>query len=154
MKLSEALSLRKDLLTRISQLEGRLQNNVTVQEGEEPAEKPEELFAELKGCVEQLEYYIYQINVTNMQVTADNGTPLTKLLAKRDALSKHIHLLHSAFDSASTVNYNNRYSRSEIKNVPTVDVKALRKQLDDLSQQYRLLDMEIQTLNFKYDLVE
>ena len=46
MKLSEALSLRKDLLTRISQLEGRLQNNVTVQEGEEPAEKPEELFAE------------------------------------------------------------------------------------------------------------
>lgn len=153
MKLSEALSLRKDLETRISQLEGRLENNVTVQEGEEPTEEPEELFAELKECVEQLEYFIYQINVTNMQVTADNGTPLTKLLAKRDALSKHIRLLRSAFNNASSANYN-RYSRSEIKNVPTVDVKALRKQLDEFSQQYRLLDMEIQTLNFKYDLVE
>lgn len=52
------------------------------------------------------------------------------------------------------IGLNNRYSRSEIKNVPTIDVKALRKQLDEMSQQYRLLDMEIQTLNFKYDLVE
>lgn len=154
MKLSEALSLRKDLLTRISQLESRLQNNVTAQEGDEPAEKPEELFAELKRCVEQLEYYIYQINVTNTQVTADNGTPLTKLLAKRDALSKHIRLLQMAFDTASAVNNNNRYSRSEIKSVATIDIKALRKQVDELSQQYRLLDMEIQTLNFKYDLIE
>ena len=153
MKLSEALSLRKDLLTRISQLESRIQNNVTVQEGDEPAEKPEELFAELKRCVEQLEHYIYQINVTNMQVIADNGTPLTKLLAKRDALGKHIRLLRTAFDTASAVN-NNRYSRSEIKNVATVDVKTLRKQVDELSQKYRLLDMEIQTLNFKYDLIE
>lgn len=153
MKLSEALSLRKDLLTRISQLESRLQNNVTVQEGDEPAEKPEELFSELKKCVEQLEYYIYQINVTNMQVTSDNGIPLTKLLAKRDALGRHINILRSAIDSASATR-NNRYSRSEIKNVATIDVKKLRKQVDELSQQYRLLDMEIQTLNFKYDLIE
>ena len=36
MKLSEALSLRKDLLTRISQLEGRLQNNVTVRRVKNP----------------------------------------------------------------------------------------------------------------------
>lgn len=151
MKLSEALSLRKDLLTRISQLESRLQNNVTVQEGDEPAEKPEELFAELKRCVERLEYYIYQINVTNMQVTSDNGTPLTKLLAKRDALGKHLRLMRSAIDSASV---SHRYGRSEIKSVATVDVKVLRKQVDGLSQQYRLLDMEIQTLNFKYDLIE
>lgn len=123
MKLSEALSLRKDLLTRISQLESRLQNNVTVQEGDEPAEKPEELFAELKRCVEQLEYYIYQINVTNMQVTSENGTPLTKLLAKRDALGKHLRLMRSAIDCTSVCN---RYSRSEIKSVATVDVKVLR----------------------------
>ena len=153
MKLSEALSLRKDLLTRISQLESRLQNNVTVQEGDEPAEKPEELFSELKKCVGQLEYYIYQINVTNMQVTSDNGTPLTKLLAKRDALGRHINILRSTIDSASATR-NNRYSRSEIKNVATIDVKKLRKQVDELSQLYRLLDMEIQTLNFKFDIIE
>lgn len=126
---------------------------MTVQEGDEPAEKPEELIAELKKCVEQLEYLIYRINVTNMQVTDDIGQPITKLLAKRDALGKHIKLLRTALERASNVN-NNRYSRSEIKNVTTIDIKEQRKLVDQMSQQYRMLDMEIQTLNFKYDLVE
>ena len=152
MKLSEALSLRKDLQARISQLESRLQGNVMVQEGEEPIEKPAELFAELKGCVKQLEYYIFQINVTNMQVTADDGRPMTKLLAEREALGTQICLLRKVLETASGKNV--RYSRMEIKTIPTIDAKALRKQVDDLSQQYRLLDMQIQTLNFKYDLVE
>lgn len=152
MKLSEALSLRKDLQTRISQLESRLQSNVTVQEGDEPMEEPKELFAELKRCVEQLEYYIFQINVTNMQVTADDGRPMTKLLAEREALGTHISLLRKILETASGKNI--RFSRSEIKTVSTIDVKALRKQVDNLSQQYRLLDMQIQTLNFQNDLVE
>ena len=152
MKLSEALSLRKDLQTRISQLESRLQSNVTVQEGEEPMEEPKELFAELKACVKQLEYYIFQINVTNMQVTADDGRPMTRLLVEREALGTHISLLRKTLETASGKNI--RYGRCEIKTVSTIDVKALRKQVDNLSQQYRLLDMQIQTLNFKYDLVE
>ena len=152
MKLSEALSLRKDLQTRISQLESRLQSNVTVQEGDEPMEEPKELLAELKRCVEQLEYYIFQINVTNMQVTADDGRPMTKLLAEREALGTHISLLRKILETASGKNI--RFSRSEIKTVSTIDAKALRKQVDNLSQQYRLLDMQIQTLNFQNDLVE
>ena len=152
MKLSEALSLRKDLQTRISQLESRLQSSVCVQEGDEPLEEPKELFAELKRCVEQLEYYIFQINVTNMQVTAEDGRPMTKLLAEREALGTHISLLRKILEAASSKNI--RFSRSEIKTVATIDVKALRKQVDNLSQQYRLLDMQIQTLNFQNDLVE
>ena len=152
MKLYEALSLRKDLQTRISQLELRLQSNVTVQEGEEPIENPAELFAELQACVEQLEYYIFHINVTNMQVTAEDGRPMTRLLAEREALGTHINLLRKISETASGRNI--RYSRMEIKTVPTIDVKALCKQVDNLSQQYRLLDMQIQTLNFMHDLVE
>ena len=38
--------------------------------------------------------------------------------------------------------------------VPTIDAKPLRKQLDQLSQQYRQLDMKIQALNFTHDLIE
>ena len=37
MKLAEALSIRKDLQKRIQQLGQRIQNNVKVQEGDEPA---------------------------------------------------------------------------------------------------------------------
>lgn len=152
MKLSEALSLRKDLRTRISQLESRLQSNVMVQEGEEPMEEPKELFIELKRCVEQLEYYIFQINMTNMQVTADDGRTMTRLLAERETLGTHISLLRKVLETASGRDI--RYSRMEIKTVPTIDVKDLRKQVDNLSQQYRMLDMQIQTLNFMHDLVE
>ena len=154
MKLSEALSLRKDLQTRITQLASRLDNNVVSQEGDEPAENPKELLAELKSCIEQFEYYIYCINATNMQVTNDKGVPLTKLLAKREALSRHIQVLQGVFNTASSVGSNNRYSRTEIKSVANIDIKPLRKQVDELSQQYRLLDIEIQTMNFKYELIE
>lgn len=43
MKLAEALSLKKDLEKRISDLKERLDNTVRVQEGDEPAENPTEL---------------------------------------------------------------------------------------------------------------
>ena len=36
----------------------------------------------------------------------------------------------------------------EIKYVTTIDVPALRKQIDKFSQQLRMLDIEIQALNF------
>lgn len=53
MKLAEALSLRKDLEKRISDLKERLDNSVRVQEGDEPAENPTELLAELDRYLEQ-----------------------------------------------------------------------------------------------------
>ena len=42
MKLAEALNQRADLQKRIAQLRDRLSNNVKVQEGDTPAEKPED----------------------------------------------------------------------------------------------------------------
>ncbi len=152
MKLAEALSLRKDLHTRVNQLVARLQNNVVIQEGDEPGEDPKELLGELKRSVNQLEYYIFKINATNMQVTNEKGESLTKLLAEREALNMYINGLRNTITAAT--NIGTRYSRSEIKMVATIDVKVLRKRIDELSKKYRLLDMEIQSLNFKYDLVE
>lgn len=152
MKLAEALSLRKDLEKRIAKLKDRLENVVRVQEGDKPAESPEELMTELDNCLVQLESLIYNINVTNMDVVTEDGKPMTLLLAKRDVLSKRINILRNAFDRAS--NSCERYSRNEIRTSPTVNVKALRRQLDDYSKQYRILDMLIQSMNFTNDLVE
>ena len=45
MKLANALSQRSELQERIRQLEARLLDNARVQEGEQPAEDPEELLA-------------------------------------------------------------------------------------------------------------
>ena len=59
MKLAEALSIRKDLQKRIDQISERINNNVKVQEGDQPNENPKELFAELDACLRQLQDIIY-----------------------------------------------------------------------------------------------
>ena len=56
MKLAEALSLRKDLEKRISELKERLGNVVKVQEDDEPAESPEELMSELDRTIKKNKY--------------------------------------------------------------------------------------------------
>ena len=151
MKLAEALSLRKDLETRISKIKDRLENVVRIQEGDQPAEDPQELIGELDRCLTQLEHLIYSINVTNMQIVTEDGQTMTKLLAERDVLNKRISVLRNTFNEAS--NSGSRY-RNEIRYVTTIEVKPLRQQLDNYSQQYRQLDMKIQKLNFTNDLVE
>jgi len=150
MKLAEALSIRKDLQTRIDQLKARLMNNVRVQEGDEPAEDPKDLFKELDSCLKQLEEIIYRINVTNMHTTCGEKT-LTQLMAERDVLTKRVNVMNEVFNQASSTG--DRYSRSEIKHVTTVDVKAIRKQLDRLSGELRQLDVEIQSINFSTELL-
>ena len=151
MKLAEALSIRKELQTRISQLSSRLMNNVKIQEGDEPAEDPKDLLKELDSCLKQFEEYIYRINVTNMR-TMKGDKSLTQLMAERDVLTKRVSVLQEVFKHASSSS-SERYSRSEIKYVTTVDVKAIRKQIDKLSSQLRQLDIDIQSINFSTELI-
>ena len=151
MKLAEALSIRKDLQKRIQQLGQRIQNNVKVQEGDAPSEEPTELMKELDACLTQLEDLIWRINATNMQTTNAQGVTLTQLMARKDVLTMRVSNLRSIFDTASAGQ--DRYSRSEIKTVTIVDVKAIGKKVDECSAQLRQLDMEIQSLNFQTELV-
>lgn len=151
MKIAEALSIRKDLQKRIAQLQGRISNNVKVQEGDEPLENPDQLLKELDGCLSQLEDIIFRINATNMQVKNAKGVSLTQLMARRDVLTIRINTLRNVFNTASESQ--NRYSQSEIRMVTVVDVKKLSKQIDKLSANLRVLDMEIQGLNFSAELI-
>lgn len=151
MKIAEALSIRKDLQKRIAQLQGRIANNVKVQEGDEPLENPDQLLKELDGCLSKLEDIIFRINATNMQVKNAKGVSLTQLMARRDVLTIRINTLRNVFNTASESQ--NRYSQSEIRMVTVVDVKKLSKQIDKLSANLRVLDMEIQGLNFSAELI-
>ena len=101
MKLAEALSIRKDLQTRISELTARLVNIVKIQEGDEPAEDPKDLLKELDSCLKQLEEYIYRINVTNMRTMCGKKT-LTQLMAERDVLTKRVSVMQEVFRQASS----------------------------------------------------
>ena len=149
MKLAEGLSVRKDLQTRIEQLKARLLNNMKVQEGDQPSERPEDLMKELDGCLKQLQDMMFRINATNMHTVKD-GRTLTEMMAAREVLGKRVQILREAFDRATQSQ--DRYGRNEIKYVITVDIPALRKQIDKYSKQLRELDMEIQALNFATEL--
>jgi hypothetical protein len=47
-----------------------------------------------------------------------------------------------------------RVTRTELRTTATVDVPAVRRELDDLARQTRQLDVRIQAANWATDLIE
>jgi hypothetical protein len=149
MKLAEALSIRADLQKRISQLRERLKDSSKVQEGDEPAEDPKELFKELDANLVELENLIYRINVTNMHAL-HNGVTLTKMIAQKDALTLRVASMREVLKHV--VERGNRYGMNEIRDVRMIDVAELRREADASSRQLRELDLKIQSLNWAVEL--
>lgn len=150
MKLAEALQERADLARRIDQLESRLMNNVLMQEGEKPAESPDELLAELDRCITRSEDLMRRINLTNTAVMVD-GQPLTALLAKRDCLKRQLSVWRNAVSTASQTA--RRATRSEIRIMSAIDVPALQKRVDETAKTLRQTDNAIQAANWLNDLI-
>ena len=143
------MNQRADLQKRIAQLRERLSNNVKVQEGDKPAENPEDLFKELEGALKQLKDLIVSINRTNQETVVD-GKTLTEMIAEKDVLSMHLSALRDTLDAANV--RSDRYSRNEIKFVRTIDVNALQKKVDDLSRNLREMDSRLQQANWTTEL--
>ncbi|SRR5579875_538033 len=152
MKLAEALARRADIQTRVTEVRQRLVQVARVQEGEAPAEDPQELLGQLEQLIGELAPLIVRINRTNMAAKLADGRSLMEALAQRDALQLRYSALDAVADAA--VQTINRYSRSEIKTVATVNVAALRKQTDQIAQQRRDLDTQVQATNWTVDLIE
>ena len=150
MKLAEALQERGDLNRLIQQMQQRLRNNAVVQEGEAPAEDPEELLAALDGALERLEELMARINRTNC-ATVVEGKSLTEHLAQRDCLTLKVRSYQELAESAAA-SLGRRATRSEIKLLSTVDIRALQRQIDGLSKELRLLDNLIQQANWSVEL--
>lgn len=151
MKLAEALQERADLNRRIEQLRYRLSSNALVQEGESPAEDPAALLEELQRCIDRLEWLMARINLTNCAVKVE-GKTLTELIARRDALNLRCGTLRTLVNEASQTA--RRASRTEIKILSAVDVKALQAEVDNASRDLRLLDNTLQATNWQTDLME
>lgn len=154
MRLAEALAQRADIQRRIQDLQSRLNGNVLVQEGESPAEDPQALLAELDRSFDQLQTLITRVNRSNLQTTLPDGTTLTDALAQRDVLKLRFGTLKNAAHAASVPVGGFRYSRTEIKTVPTVSVADLQRQADQQAQLLRELDVAIQEVNWTTDLAE
>lgn len=151
MKLAEALHLRADLQKRIAQTRERLKLNSKVQEGDTPSEDPEVLLEELNRDTERLQQLIAQINLTNSKIESE-GVTLTEMIAKKDVLSLKTSILREFLQEASEKI--ERYSNKEIRILSTVDVQKLQKEVDQMSQELRILDVKLQSLNWSVDLIK
>ena len=150
MKLAAALTERADIQRKISDLTARMNANAKHQEGTLPAEDPNELLKEFDSCVERLEELIRRINLTNSSTKVE-GETITELIAKRDCLNLRINTLRQLLNAAS--DRVQRYSKSDILILSSIDVVKRQKELDLLSKQSRQLDEKIQTLNWTTELM-
>ena len=152
MKLAEALGLRADSQKRLEQLKFRLVPSAKVQEGDEPAENPAGLLAELEEVAKQLAELIRRINRTNSSAKLPDGVTLSDALATRDVLLKR-RGVYAEFANAAAIGQE-RYSRSEVKFKSTVSVSEMQSQVDALSKEYRELDSRLQEANWAIELVD
>ena len=151
MKLAEALQERAAVNKDIYQLRERLERNVLVQEGEQPAEDPLELKRQLDECHDRLEYLIQKINLTNCSVKFE-GKTLTQLIARRDVLQQKFSNYERIIAEASRSTA--RARSTEIKIIPIISVKKWQKELDEISKELRQLENRIQQINWTADLIE
>ena len=152
MKLAEALLERKSLMQKVEKLRERLTHGALVQEGDTLNERPEELFGELNSAVTELEALIKRINATNNVAQLPDGTTVSNAIVQRDMLNLRRISVEQVAEAATV--QNQRWSRNEIKFVPTVNAAELRREVDELAKACRELDTQIQAVNWTTDLVE
>lgn len=151
MKLAEALAQRADIQTRLDQLTRRATQVARIQEGDVPDEDPRAITAEVERLLETLESLVARINATNSATAFDAGMTITDAIAQRDVASRRLRYYAELADAAAA--RQDRYSRSEVKFVATVDVAATRSLADAAAKRYRELDTRLQQLNWTTELL-
>jgi len=151
MKLAEALVERKNLKGEIQTLRRRLQRVAKVQEGDKPVEDPQALLQTIGTKLTDFEGLIIRINRTNMTARLADGRTLMEAIAERDMLLLQRSALEELVEAATATR--DRFSRQEIRYLPTVDVAQVQGQADQAAKRFRQLDAEIQALNWGTELV-
>jgi uncharacterized protein DUF6847 len=151
MKLAEALILRADCQKRLAQVKYRLLINAKVQEGDQPAEAPQDLIAELETVSGELLDLIKRINRTNSATTFAASRTISDALAERDVTALQRAAYSELAQSAAITQ--GRITRSEVKYIATINVAEIQKRADVLAKNYRELDARIQEFNWQTELM-
>lgn len=155
MMLAEALARRSDTTKRIEQLRARIFMNISHLEGDLPQEEPLEMLNEADTRAEELEDWIRRINRTNASTQLDDEMSLTDALARRDALRLRHSLWSGAADhAASDPSLQYRNSPDDLRLVASMPVPALRRVAEDLAREIRTLDLRIQSVNWRTELID
>lgn len=152
MKLAEALIERASLKAKMDELSSRMTRNITVQEGDTPAEDVSELMKKFETICDKFTKLVKQINKTNQTVTTAQDESLADLIAQRDTYKKFAKTYRNLYDEAFS--HMSRYSRNEIRYSTTMDISIVQQEANDYAKKYRQLDTQIRGMNWTNDLIE
>src|SRR6185436_15577667 len=130
----------------------RINQNALIQEGTSPSEDPNTLLLDMDRTLADFIGLVKRINRTNAATQFDETRTMTDALADRDMLHTEHNFLTGLAQAA--VHSYNRYTKSEIRYLATVDVAELQKRIDDISRRIRELNTEIQAMNWQIELVD
>ena len=154
MKLGEALSLRARQAQRLDDLRARIRANALVRQGEEATEDPEGLISEYEGLSDEHATLVEQIIRTNLGAATEGGENLLAVLHQREALKRRRNIHVFAADSGTPNRNQYGFRSSELPYESQVNVQGHRATADELDEQIRALDAQIQQANWQVDLVE
>lgn len=145
MKLAELLKQRSALQDKADDLAKRVYTNVRLIDGDTPAETPDALIVEIDRTYDALESVVNRINRANIKARGTGGETLSELLLRRELLGRKVGVRKHAAKRATT---GSEYRDESVLYKRHVDVPKLRREADELGQQYRELDNQIQSLNW------
>lgn len=165
MVIAEALNARKDAYTKAKALAAQIASDAVV-EKKNPETTPEAIEA-LRGQLSEtmkhateLTVHINLANNREMLTFMDEKLSLMEAIAMRDQLTLYHSLRVGIADSIdealgrrrSRYGMYGRKSKDDVKEVSLIDRDSFRKENDALAEQRRLLDIEIQKVNWSADL--
>lgn len=148
MKLAELLRHRSGLQNRADELLTRLFNNVKSFDGEAPSEPPLSLLAALDAVYDELASVVATINHINASRTNNDGDSLSALLIRRETISRKLTVRKKAALKAVQRDFHEGG-----RSVRNIDVGALHAEAENLSDELRRVDAEIQQLNWSIEVV-
>ena len=148
MKLAEGLLLRADLMKKIEHLQNRIRPVLIVSDDKLPQEDPEELLAQLRKAVQNLENIVVRINKTNNETMVEGEGLLMEALAKRDSLKMLSEKLRN-------IRYAAQINNSGDNNLKTtISINKLQIEMDQTGRAFREIDSKIQEINWLTELKE
>lgn len=147
MKLAEALNARKELEARLTRLEERLHASARVQEGLEPDESPDALYAMLEKAAAELVEIVSRISRTNVETVVEG-----RILADCDVSWRRLRVLQSALRAAAP-SYDRHGGPGSVRSVTTFSTARRHAELDALALRINAIDARIQQANWETELL-
>lgn len=153
MKLGEALTVRARQAQRMNDILGRIKASAQVQEGDTAPEDVNMLIEAYLAVSEDHSLLVAKIARTNNSLMVGAARSLLDLIQEREEMIRRRNMYGMIAKAASPGDYAYRYSRTEIKTQPTVDIATMRQYEDNANRRVGELDIQIQQINWNTDLV-